>query len=408
MSRSMFGGIMMQACRRRTVGALPVTALLGVAFLLVSTSASGAMAASPGTGVAWHGYDAHVAEQPDPGSYVSLISAGGANTFRDDFPWVSIEPERGSFDWSSTDAIVKQAARHDLHVLMIADTTPAWASGASTSQKDWYWLPPASPSSYGTFVAQLAERYGNGGTFWAANPTLPVVLPAGIELWNEENTSGFWGDHTPSPTVYAQMVKAAYAAVKRADPSMTVLLGGLAPAGGYDDVRCTGKHGSGHDAKAWNPVNYLQALYADGAGGSFDAVGWHPYNFWSGATAKQMLAYNLCSAWSQMASTPVSARSLMIANGDSSKPVWVTETGVPTCVTGASYTCVSTSAQATLAKKEVQLWRGYPWAGGFYWYDIRDDFGGTSTTNIEAHFGAVMADNHPKPVYHALQTAWSG
>jgi hypothetical protein len=189
---------------------------------------------------------------------------------------------------------------------------------------------------------------------------------------------------------------------------MTVVLGGLAPVGGYDDVHCNGKHGSGHDAQAWNPVNYLQALYADGAGGSFDAVGWHPYNFWGGATATQMLAYNLCSAWSQMASTPVAARSLMTAHGDSSKAIWATEAGVPTCITGASYPCVTKSAQANLATDEVNLWQGYPWAGGFYWYDIRDDFGGTSTTNIEAHFGTVMRDNHPKPAYQALQSAWSG
>jgi hypothetical protein len=137
------------------------------------------------------------------------------------------------------------------------------------------------------------------------------------------------------------MAEAAYKAIKKSDPSMTVVLGGLAPVGGYDDVHCTGKHGSGHDAKAWNPVNYLQALYADGVGGSFDALGWHPYNFWNRASAAQMLTYNFCSAWSQMAQTPVSAGSLMTANGDGQKPIWATETGAPTCITGATYVCVT-------------------------------------------------------------------
>ena len=393
----------------RRVAAVPLVVLLA-ASMQVTGPSSGPISASalPEAPAAWHGYDAHVLEQSDPGNYVSLMSAGAANTFRDDFQWASVEPDRGTFDWSSTDAIVAQAARHGLHVLMIADTTPAWASGASTSQKDWYWLPPAHPSSYGTFAGQLAARYGAGGAFWAANPTLPVVLPAGIELWNEENTSGFWGGRRPSPATYAAMAEAAYKAIKKSDPSMTVVLGGLAPAGGYDDVHCTGKHGSGHDAKAWNPVNYLQALYAEGAGGAFDALGWHPYNFWNRASAAQMLAFNLCSAWSQMAQTPASARSFMTANGDGQKPIWATETGAPTCITGATYVCVTQSAQATLARDEVRLWKGYAWAGGFYWYDIRDDFGGTSLTNIEAHFGAAMAGNRPKPAYRALRAAWSG
>jgi hypothetical protein len=194
-----------------------------------------------------------------------------------------------------------------MDVLMIADTTPAWASGASTSQKDWYWLPPANPSSYGTFAAKLAKRYGNGGTFWAANPTLPVVLPAGIELWNEENT--------------------------RLQPVLCLVADGkhtcIGPVA-HDRERRQRQAGLG-DGDGSTHLRHRRQLYVRVHIGSG-----HPGQ--KGGTA--------------------------------------------------------------LA--------GYPWAGGFYWYDIRDDFGGTSTTNIEAHFGAVMADNHPKPVYHALQTAWSG
>jgi len=380
--------------------------LVAVALLAAPAAPRAAAAASAGSG--WHGYDAHVEAQQDPGQYVSLISGGGANSFRDDFSWASVEPEQGSFDWSSTDAIMTQAARHGLHVLMIADTSPAWASGGSTSQPDWYWLPPRDPATYGAFAGRLAARYGAGGTFWKQHPQLPAVLPAGIELWNEENTAGFWGGQTPSPQVYTGMVKAAWTAIHRADPSMTVVTGGLAPAGGYDDVTCDQKKGSGHDAQDWNGLNYLQAMYHYGAGGHFDAVGWHPYNFWTGAGAGQMLTYNLCSAWSQLTGTPVSVRSLMAAHGDGGKRIWATETGAPTCVSGATYTCVTEKAQATLAADEVRQWRSWSWAGGYYWYDIRDDDGGTSTTDVEQHFGAVLGNDQPKPAYAALRTAWSG
>ena len=345
-------------------------------------------------------------DQSDSGAYVKLMAESGATTFRDDFSWASLEATKGRFDWSSADQVVRRAALDGLHVLMIADSTPTWASGASTSRSDWWSLPPRDPSDYGTFAGALAARYGEHGTFWTAHRRLPKLLPAGIELWNEENTSEFWGDTTPDPATYAAMVKAAYVAVKTRDPSMTVILGGLAPQGAYNDVNCTGTAGSGHDALNWNPLNYLQALYADEAGGYFDALGWHPYNYWNGATAAQMLAYNVCSAWSQMASTPISARSLLSSHGDGPKTIWATETGVPTCIARATYGCVSQSTQASLATREVRLWNRYPWAGAFYWYDIRDDLGGKSTANAEAHFGAVQANNQPKPVYQSLKLAW--
>jgi len=354
-----------------------------------------------------YGYSAHIEWQSDPGTYVALIAGSAGDTVRDDITWASVEPSIGIFNWQTPDSEISYAASHGLHLLMIADTAPAWASRVSTSGSDWFWSPPINPRFYGFFVGQLAARYGSNGTFWAQNPNVPKVLPAGIEVWNEPNISRFWGDTTPNPGQYAAMVEAAYPAIKAHDPSMTVISAGLSPAGAYNDVDCTGSSG-GSSATSVNPLNFLQAMYADGAGGSFDALGWHPYNYYGGATAANMLAYNPCSAWSQLASTPVSARSLMVANGDGGKKIWLTELGAPTCIAGASYPCVSEAEQANLATDEMALWKSYSWAGGFYWYDARDDYGGTSTTDAESHFGAVRGDNSLKPVYNALQLAWAG
>jgi len=350
------------------------------------------------------GYSAHVLGQPNPARYVGLIEDGAATSLRADVSWASVEATRARFNWSGPDEIVTQAALHHLNVLMIVDSTPAWASGASTSRGDWSWLPPHQPAAYGAFAAAVAARYGGGGTFWQEHPHLPRYPPAGIELWNEENISRFWGNEVPSPPVYTAMVKAAYTSIKRVDPAMTVLIGGLASIGGYNDIACSGRDGPGHDNTAWNGLNYLQALYAAGVHGYFDAVAWHPYNYWRGATAADMLAYNRCSAWSQMASTPVSLRSLMDIYGDAGKRIWVTETGAPTCVPGAAYVCVSPAQQAGLAAREAQLWKSFPWAGGFYWYDIRDDRG--PVTDVQSHFGVVSSGNSPKPAYFALRNVW--
>jgi polysaccharide biosynthesis protein PslG len=352
------------------------------------------------------GYSTHVASQADPTSYVGLVESGGATSLRDDVGWASVEPTQGNFNWKVPDEIVTQAALHHLHALLIIDTSPRWASGGPATNSQWYWLPPRSAAAYGEFAAMVAARYGPGGMFWRDHPKLSVYLLAGLELWNEENIKSFWGDETPNPKVYAAMVKAAYPLIKRADPTMTVVLGGLSPGGAYDDVTCSGRTGTGYNASNWNGVNYLRALYADGIHGYFDAVGWHPYNFWNGATAVQMLAYNSCSAWSQMSATPVSVRSLMTAYGDAAKRVWITETGAPSCTANVTYApCVSPTQQADLASAEARLWRNLSWAGGFYWYDIRDD--SLSGQPAQSHFGAVSSTDSPKPSYYALRQAWT-
>jgi polysaccharide biosynthesis protein PslG len=350
------------------------------------------------------GYNGHVPAQPDPGRYVGLMESGKATSIRDLVEWAYAEPSQGQFDWSAPDQLVFLAAEHHLHALLTVGTTPLWASGGSMSDPQWNWLPPLNPTAYGEFAAAVAARYRPGGVFWKEHPSLPHYWLAGIELWNEENLTRFWGNEPPNPQLYAAMVIASYSRIKHLDPVVPVVTGGLAPAGGYNEVICNGSN-TGHNAEAWNPLNYLQTLYADGIHGNFDAIGWHPYNFWNGATARQMLTYYPCSAWSEMAVTPVSVRSLMAAHGDKAKRIWITETGAPTCNGNADYTCVATVQQTALATAEYRIWRTLSWAGGFYWYDIRDDNEGFE--NYESHFGAVYGNDVPKPSYFALQQAWS-
>jgi hypothetical protein len=352
-----------------------------------------------------YGYSMHILSQPDPDPYVTLAVQSNAAVGRDDVSWSSIEKVKGTLDWSGPDALVTHAAKQGLRLLLIVDTTPAWSSGQSTNTSSWWWYPPGSAADYGAFAGKVAARYGATGTFWAANPTVPKVLPVGIEVWNEPNNVGFW-QSGPDPVKYTAMLKSAYAAVKAADPTMPVIAGALSPHGGYDDANCDGVADSGSDASGTNPLNFLQTMYGSGAAGSFDALSHHPYNFSNGATAAQMLAYHPCNAWSQMNGTTPSLRSLMSANGDGAKRIWATELGAPTCITNATYTCVSEAEQANLATMELALWQGWTWSGDYFWYDLRDDGGGTSLTDREQHFGAVRGDNSLKPSYAALKAGY--
>lgn len=331
------------------------------------------------------GYAMHINRQSDQATYVNEALNGGAKTIRDDFAWSSIEPSLNSYDWSGPDNIIRQTAPKGLDVLAMAGYSPSWASSCGGGDK----CGPTNVSYYADFVKQVALRYGHNGSFWTTNPTIPKH-PISIEIWNEPNIT-FWAN--PNPANYTALLKAGYTAIKSVDPQITVVSAGLAPYGSYGSVAS--------DGSRINPVTFLEGMYNAGASGYMDAVGWHPYNYFAGATASSMLAYATWSAWSQMADTPVSARSLMSAHGDSGKKIWATELGAPS---GGGSNAVSEADQASLATQEVALWKGYPWAGNYYWYDLRNDC--TTNTDIECFFGVVRSDNSLKPAYTSLKNAW--
>jgi hypothetical protein len=139
-----------------------------------------------------------------------------------------------------------------------------------------------------------------------------------------------------------------------------------------------------------NPVTFLQRMYAAGAGGHFDALGWHPYE-WGGG-----VRYHPMSAWSQLVETPTSARSVMIAHGDGAKQIWGTEYGGPTFGGG-----ISEGAQAQLVTTAYERWEKWDWSGPLFWYSARD--AGTSANDLQDHFGLVRRDFSPKASFAAYR-----
>jgi hypothetical protein len=203
------------------------------------------------------------------------------------------------------------------------------------------------------------------------------------EIWNEPNIAVFWAPR-PNPARYAQLLKLAYVAVKRSDPSAEVVSGGLAPYGSYGES----------DPTHMNPLTFLERMYASGAHGSFDALGWHPSCYPYG------LAFAPWSAWSQMSRTSPSARSIMKAHADGAKQIWATEFSYPTGNAAAS---VSEGAQAALIRKTFNALARWRWAGPAFVYSYRDD--GPDRRDLEENFGVVHHDFSPKPSYRAYQRA---
>jgi polysaccharide biosynthesis protein PslG len=307
------------------------------------------------------------------------IAATGATWVRFDFDWSQIQPDNSnSYNWSSYDKVVAAAASSHLQVLGIVDFTPAWARSSNCASTNK--CPPASAATYAQFPKVLANRYASQNVhYW--------------EVWNEPNNPNFWqpGDN---PKAYVSLLKAAYAALHAADSHAYVITAGLSP--------------QADSATSMSPVHFLTALYNDGAQGYFDAVADHPYTF------PLTPASTADDAWAQMGAPTNSLRAIMVAHGDVSKKIWITEFGAPTGGPGPVATVsnpnlaaqpytVDQGLQAKDLSDAIAAYRTYGWAGPFLYYTYQD--AGTDPSTNENFFGLVSAGGAQKQAYTVFQQA---
>lgn len=125
------------------------------------------------------------------------------------------------------------------------------------------------------------------------------------EFTNEPDLNGW------TPEQYTADLKAAYVALKKADPNAILVAGALWKWDAGSTANASG------GAREW-----VRRMYADGAKGYFDVLSLHFYD-----DPDDHGAWNL---WDQAFTTGPSIRSIMDANGDSSIPIFSTESGGPT------------------------------------------------------------------------------
>jgi polysaccharide biosynthesis protein PslG len=347
-------------------------------------TASKAATAPPSVGLDYRfgiaaGETLSVLSEADLARRLDYLRDVGVGWIRADLAWSSVQPNSADeYHWENFDRVVRLANARGMRVLPIITYTPRWArADACPDNKK---CRPRDPAEYARFARAAVERYAPKGVrTW--------------EVWNEPNLGIFWGPSADA-ALYTQLLKQAYTAIHAADSGATVVSGGLAPTstGGRNIA----------------PRQYLEEMYAHGAKGSFDAVGFHPYSFPLSPTF-----YNKTNAWSQMADTEWSIRSVMAANGDSGKKVWLTEYGAPTGGPGSIANSnddrgtwenpdhVTESYQATILKEAIQMHRTYTWAGPLFWYSYKDL--GTDSSTKENHFGLIRYDGTPKPAFNMLR-----
>jgi hypothetical protein len=277
------------------------TLLLAIFSLLIGASAAEAAKRKVPRG--WLGTTADGPFDPRSREW-NRMDRAGVESVRTAFHWARLQPYPSAdavppqlasrfgdvagvpTDFTSTDTIVKAAARRRMDLLPVVEWTPDWAAALPGDVKS----PPARPEDVSRIFSTLVGRYGPNGTLWQEHPKLPRRPIRTWQVYNEPNLKGYWSIQ-PFAQSYVATLRAAEQGIHSADTAATVVLAGLTNM-------------------SWTA---LDAIYAAGAIGSFDAVAIHPYTERPDDVVR-ILRY---------------ARDVTVRYGDGEVPIWVTEFGSP-------------------------------------------------------------------------------
>jgi hypothetical protein len=296
-------------------------------------------------------------------SQIAAVHSLGVHWVRMFVSWRSLQPTPAPVSNNTLtyyEQLFSQLPAGTKVILDVVDS-PQWETHSSNER-----AAPANPHDYASFVATLAARWGTRVTAY--------------EIWNEEDEPRWWVG-APDPAGYVQLLKAAYPAIKAANPSATVVLGGL-----------TG-----------NDYHFLEGVYAAGGKGYFDAVGVHTDTSCSVLSPYVFLREpdNRMAPDSFLAYREVHA--VMLANGDA-KPIWMTEaswrTTEATCFEGAwaglKPEGVSDQTQATYLDQAYHCLAQDPYVQVALWFALQDE--------PPAISGLLRANGSHKPSFAAMQS----
>jgi hypothetical protein len=282
----------------------------------------------------------------------ALLPSTGAKWVRLTFEWADLEPSKGSYSNSTLatyDRAVSVARSAGMNVDVTVYTTPKWASANGSTSG-----PPANNADYANVMSFLAKRYRGQVQAW--------------EIWNEENTQRFWSTGS-DPTRYAGLLRAAYPAVKAADPGATVVFGGT----------------FGNDS------GYLAWAYKAGAKGYFDVMAVHPYSGSEPPDHPWFTGYR-------------GVHDVMVEWGDA-KPMWFTEFGWSTTSdsNGVGYGSTGEAIQADYLLRAYRMIEQDPYVQVAIWYNLRNNFWDNDKDGWEFQLGLLYTTFAPKPAYGAFK-----
>lgn len=290
-----------------------------------------------------------------PESDMDIMNTAGITSFRDDFYWSRIERSIGNFnlpaDVAKVEKAVNLAKKLNRNPILILDYGNTLYDGGGLPLTD------AAQDAFVRYVEYVVNRFKGRIHHY--------------EVWNEWNI-GMAGNGIKQLTgsdavTYAKLLQKVYVAIKKIDPSITVLAGAVTSMD-----------------TAW-----IRTMMDQGAASFMDGLSVHPYNFSNGKKSTPEYAVDWLIALEGVLKP--------YANGKQ-VPIYVTEMGWPTH-TGPYG--ISPALAADYSARFLFMTKALPFVKGVWMYDFRND--GTDPANKEHNFGLMQADSTPKPTYSAIQ-----
>jgi Bacterial Ig domain len=331
----------------------PRRLLVALACAAAFTTVAGtAQAAAPGVNVTDIGYDGV------PRGGWQNVTDSGAKQIRGFVNWQNVRGASRDYEMQRYRLFADQAQARGLRVLLTVTGT----AGAM-----------AAPGDYAAVAADIATQLRGKGVDY--------------EVWNEEDENGFWLNG-PQPAAYTALLKAAYPAIKNADPAATVLVGGMVA----------------------NDFDFLEQLYAHGAKGSFDAVGVHTDTACLTTDPREYYREPSGRIGRYSFTGYREVRATMLSHGDD-KPIWMTELGWPTitstCARGAragtKAAGVTPAQQADFLTKAYGCLANDPYVPYAAWFSLSDVQTGAADDGL--NLGLMNDAFVRKPAFATFQRA---
>jgi hypothetical protein len=295
---------------------------------------------------------------------LEMVREMGAPWIVEYFPWAYYEPERGRFAWAHADMVVDHAVAQGLTVIARLGYTPAWARPKAAG---FLYLDEAHYADFANYAYAFVEHFKGRIQY--------------IIIWNEPNLRHEWGDRDVDPAGYVEMLRQCYLMAKRADPTVQVLAGALAPT--------LAPEGS---ADGMDDLIYLRRMYEAGAADAFDILAVHAYG------------------WSFPVDTPPDPtmvdfrraelqRQLMVEFGDAEKPVMITEGGWNDHPRWSKRVGPAERVAYSVAAYDM-AWREWDWCQAVALWAFR--FPRPANT-YQDYFTFAASDFYPKAIYLEVQ-----
>ena len=316
----------------------------------------------------------------------------GVHWIRSTIPWQNIEPDAtGPYNWKGVDQLAATLRmpqyRGHFDLIVTFEAPPAWAeANGRVAHVDCSSQPPFDLGSYARALAALAAHLkGTAHVFEVENsPNISRRAPA------HSDPFAVWP--VPNPCAYAKLMTLTTAAVHRAQPGSTVLVGGI---GGIKDV----------PNQRMAADEFLYSLYLYKA--VFDGVSYHPYStpYLPCAPSSATCAYNpnpklkdrygMHNGWDRM----LNARRVMVAFGHGNQKIWITEFGAPTMGPHR----VSESQQASILTAGFQRASQYSWIEEMSWFTYDDKGGDPQSDPGGGWMGLIRTNGTHKPSFGAYE-----